>query len=219
MSELLFVNACVRGARSRTLALARHFLTEYEKSHPGDRVTELNLMEERLEPQYPEVLAERDTLWNAGRLEEPMFAPARQFAGADRIVIAAPFWDLSYPAILKIYLERISVTNLTFGYDDAGNSVGLCRAKRLLLITTRGGNFSLPETACKPCAPCTASPTSSCSARRGWTTCATTKPPCWPGPWRRRRRWRPTFNRAPVPPFRVGSAARRKPAGRPPWPR
>ena len=45
MSELLFVNACVRGARSRTLALARHFLTEYEKSHPGDRVTELNLME------------------------------------------------------------------------------------------------------------------------------------------------------------------------------
>ena len=147
MSELLFVNACVRGARSRTLALARHFLTEYEKSHPGDRVTELNLMEERLEPQYPEVLAERETLWNAGRLEEPMFAPARQFAGADRIVIAAPFWDLSYPAILKIYLERISVTNLTFGYDDAGNSVGLCRAKRLLLITTRGGNFSLPETA------------------------------------------------------------------------
>ena len=77
MSELLFVNACVRGARSRTLALARHFLTEYEKSHPGDRVTERNLMEERLEPQYPEVLAERDTLWNAGRLEEPMFAPAR----------------------------------------------------------------------------------------------------------------------------------------------
>ena len=53
MSELLFVNACVRGARSRTLALARHFLTEYEKSHPGDRVTERNLMEERLEPQYP----------------------------------------------------------------------------------------------------------------------------------------------------------------------
>ena len=226
MSELLFVNACVRGARSRTLALARHFLTEYEKSHPGDRVTERNLMEERLEPQYPEVLAERDTLWNAGRLEEPMFAPARQFAGADRIVIAAPFWDLSYPAILKIYLERISVTNLTFGYDDAGNSVGLCRAKRLLLITTRGGNFSLPETAWMESgarhlqALCAMYGIPDFQLLwRGWTTCATTKPPCWPGPWRRRRRWRPTFNRAPVPPFRVGSAARRKPAGRPPWPR
>ena len=147
MSELLFVNACVRGERSRTLALARRFLDAYKKSHPEVRVTERDLMEERLEPQYPEVLEQRDALWAAGQLEEPMFAPARQFAGADRIVVAAPFWDLSYPAILKIYLERISVTDLTFGYDDQGRMVGLCRAEKLLLITTRGGNFSLPETA------------------------------------------------------------------------
>lgn len=146
MSDLLFVNACVRGERSRTLKLARRFLSAYEKSHPETRVTERNLMTERMEPQYPEVLAERDALWNAGRLEEPMFAPARQFAAAGRIVVAAPFWDLSYPAILKIYLERISVTNITFGYDEQGGNVGLCKAEKLLLITTRGGNFSLPET-------------------------------------------------------------------------
>lgn len=146
MSEVLFINACVRGGRSRTLKLARHFLSAYEKSHPEDQVTERNLMVERLEPQYPEVLEARDALWAAGRLDEPMFAPARQFAAADKIVIAAPFWDLSYPAILKIYLERISVTNVTFGYDDQGNNVGLCRASKLLLITTRGGNFSMPET-------------------------------------------------------------------------
>ena len=56
MSELLFVNACVRGERSRTLALARRFLDAYKKSHPEVRVTERDLMEERLEPQYPEVL-------------------------------------------------------------------------------------------------------------------------------------------------------------------
>lgn len=146
MSELLFVNACVRGERSRTLALARHFLSEYAKIHPEVTVTERDLMADRLEPQYPEVLARRDELWSAGKLDDPSFAPARQFAGADKIVIAAPFWDLSYPAILKIYLERISVCDITFGYDADGNSVGLSRAEKLLLITTRGGNFSLPET-------------------------------------------------------------------------
>ena len=53
MSELLFVDACVRGERSRTLALARHFLAAYEKSHPEVRVTERNLMEERLELHAP----------------------------------------------------------------------------------------------------------------------------------------------------------------------
>ena len=62
-------------------------------------------------------------------------------------MVAAPFWDLSYPAVLKIYLERISVTDITFGYDDRGAMVGLCRADKLLYVTTRGGNFSLPETA------------------------------------------------------------------------
>ena len=37
------------------------------------------------------------------------------------------------------------MTNITFGYDDLGRSVGLCRAEKLLFITTRGGDFSIPE--------------------------------------------------------------------------
>ena len=95
-----------------------------------------------LKPFDPEVLAERDALWSAGKLEQPMFEPAWQFAAADKLVIAAPFWDMSFPAILKIYLERISVTDLTFGYSEEGAMVGLCRASKLLYITTRGGNYA-----------------------------------------------------------------------------
>ena len=146
MEEILFVDACVRGERSRTLALARRFLEAYHTRHPESVVKRQSLCENRLSPQYPEVLAQRDELWNAGQLDHEIFAPARQFAAADKIVIAAPFWDLSFPAILKIYLERISVCDITFGYDEVGRSVGLCKAKKLLLITTRGGNFSRPGT-------------------------------------------------------------------------
>ena len=145
MEGLLFINACVRGPRSRTLQLARRFLEMWQQKHPEAVITERDLCRDRLLPQYPEVLEERDALWSAGKLDDPIFAPAIQFAAAGRIVIAAPFWDLSFPAILKIYLERISVTNITFGYDDLGRSVGLCRAEKLLFITTRGGDFSIPE--------------------------------------------------------------------------
>ena len=147
MEDLLFINACVRGQKSRTLQLARRFLGAWQHAHPEAVITERDLCRDRLSPQYPEVLEERDALWSAGKLDDPLFQPARQFAAAGRIVIAAPFWDLSFPAILKIYLERISVTNITFGYDESGRSVGLCRAEKLLFITTRGGDFSLPETA------------------------------------------------------------------------
>lgn len=147
MSELLFVNACVRGEASRTLALTRQFLTSYLAHHPGDAVVERNLMEDRLQPWYPETLAESAALEKAGRFDQPMFDAARQFVAADKIVVAAPFWELSFPAILKIYLERISVVGLTFGYGADGGSVGYCKAQKLLFVTTRGGDFSDPQTA------------------------------------------------------------------------
>ena len=142
MENLLFINACVRGERSRTLKLARRFLESYQKAHPDTVITQRDLCAQRLQPQYPEVLAERDELWAAGKLDQPMFEPARQFAAADKIVVAAPFWDLCFPAVLKIYLERISVTDVTFGYDDQGAMVGLCRASKLLYVVTRGGNYA-----------------------------------------------------------------------------
>lgn len=142
MENLLFINACVRGERSRTLKLARRFLEGYQKAHPDAAITQRDLCAQRLLPQYPEVLAERDELWAAGKLDQPMFEPAREFAAADKIVVAAPFWDLCFPAVLKIYLERISVTDVTFGYDDQGAMVGLCRASKLLYVVTRGGNYA-----------------------------------------------------------------------------
>ena len=142
MENLLFINACVRGERSRTLKLARRFLEGYQKAHPDTVITQRDLCAQRLQPQYPEVLAERDELWAAGKLDQPMFEPARQFAAADKIVVAAPFWDLCFPAVLKIYLERISVTDVTFGYDEQGAMVGLCRASKLLYVVTRGGNYA-----------------------------------------------------------------------------
>lgn len=147
MPKLLFVNACVRGKESRTRVLAQNFLSEYQALHPETVFVERNLMEERIQPQYPEIKAQRDELWEAGRFDAPMFAPARQFAEADKIIIAAPMWDLSFPAILRIYLEAVSVIHILFRYNAEGECVGLAKADKLLLITTRGSDFSKPELA------------------------------------------------------------------------
>ena len=155
MENLLFINSCVRGERSRTLKLARRFLAGYQKAHPDTVITQRDLCAGRLQPQDPGILAERDALWNAGvrmmtltwngKLDQPMFEPARQFAPADKIVVAAPFWALCSPAVLKIYLERVTVADITFGYDAQGAMVGKCRASKLLYITTRGGNYAGTE--------------------------------------------------------------------------
>ena len=54
-------------------------------------------------------------------------------------VIAAPFWDLSFPATLKRYFELVNVPGLAFVYTEQGWPRGLCSAKRLYYVTTSGG--------------------------------------------------------------------------------
>ena len=82
-------------------------------------------------------LIKRDRLSKEG-FNDRMFDLAKQFKDADEILIAAPFWDLSFPALLKNYIERVSVAGLTFKYTLTG-SVGLCKAKRILYFSTCGG--------------------------------------------------------------------------------
>ena len=131
MSTLL-INACVR-EQSRTLVLAKSVMKDMQ-----DEIIEVNLNLEDLEPLDGEQLAKRDRLIREGKWDDPMFRYATQFASADEIVIAAPFWDLSFPAKLKIYFEQITVSGITFKYIN-GRPSGLCKAKSLTYVTTSGG--------------------------------------------------------------------------------
>ena len=81
----------------------------------------------------PRFLKER----TEGRVPEEIVAIARKIASADRIVIAAPFWDMSFPAVLKAFIENMSLYNVTFT-DDGTTCTGLCKCAKLLYITTRG---------------------------------------------------------------------------------
>ena len=130
--SILFINACVR-KNSRTLALAKNVMEKMI----GEK-TELNLNLENIEPLNTELLEKREKLVQKSEFDDPMFRYAKQFAAADEIVIAAPFWDLSFPAKLKIYLEQIAVAGITFDYID-GRPKGLCKAKKLTYVTTSGG--------------------------------------------------------------------------------
>lgn len=134
----LFINACARH-ESRTKRLTDHLLSKWD-----DPVTELDLYDIEFDATDEAYLDNRDKLISDGNFTDPMFDMARQFAGADRIVIAAPYWDLSFPAVLKQYLEKVNVVGITFIYTPEGIPKGLCRAKELFYVTTAGGNY-VPE--------------------------------------------------------------------------
>ena len=131
----LYINACVR-AESRTDRIARALLNKL-----GGKFEEVKLAEEKPEPLSDERLKKRTELIENGNYADPMFRLARQFQTADIIVIAAPYWDLGFPAVLKLYLENIYVTGLVSEYTAEGMPHGLCRAKKLYYVTTAGGPY------------------------------------------------------------------------------
>ena len=128
-NRILFINACVR-PESRTAELSQHLLDILD-----GEVTEVNLYQEDLLPLHNEGIEKR-ALHNISGRE---FEYAKQFASADTIVIAAPFWDLSFPAVLKLYFENVTVSGITFEYSKTGRPVSKCSAKKLYYITTSGG--------------------------------------------------------------------------------
>ncbi|MCI9554157.1 MAG: hypothetical protein HFG06_02675 [Oscillibacter sp.] len=143
--KLLFIDGCVsqRGPASRTRALAEAFLSAFRESHPGAEVETVTLEALDLKPFLPAALNQRDELASVGAFGAPVFDLARQFQAADKIVAAAPFWDMSFPAVMRTYIEYISANGLCYHYE-AGGCHGDCRADRLAYLTT-GGDFERPE--------------------------------------------------------------------------
>lgn len=133
MEKILFVNGCIR-PNSRTLQLAKHVLDNLLGAKE-----EVILSKENLSPLTLEEMELRDKSAKSKDFSNENFNLAKQFAGADTIVVATPYWDLMFPAVVKKYFEKITVNGLTFAYGENGIPYGLCKAKKLIYVTTSGG--------------------------------------------------------------------------------
>lgn len=101
---ILYINACVR-KESRTKKIADHLLSLPEGNVKGVRLHDLDM------PKIDEAFLQwRDLAIAKGTFTDEVFALAQQ------IVIAAPFWDHSFPASLKRYFVHVDVLGITFAY-------------------------------------------------------------------------------------------------------
>ncbi|NMB19068.1 MAG: hypothetical protein GX984_06420 [Erysipelothrix sp.] len=136
MKKILYVDCCIR-KESRTQTLAQNLLKTVNKDI---EVVHLKLTNLDLKPLINERFKQREELLAEENLTHQQFKYAHQFAKADHIIIAAPFWDLSFPSLLKIYIENCAVDGITFKSTDKGLQ-GLCTANNLIYLTTRGGFY------------------------------------------------------------------------------
>ncbi len=136
MKKILFIDGCIRGEQSRTKIIADAFFAELSCKCKFDLQTVV-LDKTDILPLGKKEYERRENLLAQNRLDDPTFDLAKQFAAADIIVVAAPFWDMGIPAKLKTYFEHVSVSGFTFKCTEEGCK-GLCSAKKMAYITTRG---------------------------------------------------------------------------------
>lgn len=134
--KLLIIDCCIREEESATRKLYESYLKQRDLT---DFETEkIYLMRENMLPLTNNDIKLRDRLLQSADTEHEIFKYAKQFAAADEIIIAAPYWDLSFPSLLRVYFERISVVGITFGYEGS-KSIGYCKAGKIIYFSTCGG--------------------------------------------------------------------------------
>lgn len=142
MSKLLYIKANIKSeGESRTFRVADSFIEEYKKSNPKDEVIVLDLYKENIDFLRPEDLGKVFGPKDDESRKNTILKYAYQFAEADKYVIASPMWNLGIPAILKAYIDYVSVTGITFKYTENG-PVGLLNGKKAVHIVSRGGEYA-----------------------------------------------------------------------------
>ena len=145
MANVLAIIANPR-KNSHTARLMRSFLEAYRNHNRTDTITELDLYTAEIPTITDEVLeawnkAEEQRSIKEKTLLDKIDYFTSQFIAADKVVIAAPMWNLQFPPMLTTYIAAIAVVGKTFAYTETGWK-GLVANKPVLLIHVRGGVFS-----------------------------------------------------------------------------
>lgn len=136
MEKLIVIDSCMR-PESRTRIILEAAKEVLSKRYEVE-IIDVNAL--NLPPVTPEVLLQR----SSGVVPEQTVEIARRIAAADRLLVASPFWDMSFPAVLKAFFENMSLFGVTFT-DNGKTCTGLCRCRKVMYITTRGMNIHTGE--------------------------------------------------------------------------
>ena len=148
MARLLYIEASPRKERSASIQVARAFIDEYERTHPGDAVETVDLWHTSI-PEFDghvidskyailhglEHTEEQKRAWRA---VEDLIS---QFTGADKYVFSLPMWNFGIPYKLKHYIDVIVQPGYTFSYSPEKGYEGLVTGKPIVSIYASGGAY------------------------------------------------------------------------------
>lgn len=102
----------------------------------GHTVDDLDLYAEGFDPVLS---AEDRTNYHDVAINQDRIGPyVQRLQKADGLVLCHPVWNFGWPAILKGYIDRIFLPDVSFKLTDGKLSPGLTNIKKLSTVTTYG---------------------------------------------------------------------------------
>ena len=149
MTKLLYITAHpLDELGSNSMAAGKTFVDSYKENHPSDEVKHIDLFNEDIPMIDKDVLTGWGKLRNGDELTSEEQQKVNrlseildEFLEADKYVFVSPMWNLSFPPLLKAYIDAISIAGKTFKYTAEGPQ-GLLTDKKVLHIQSRGGYYT-----------------------------------------------------------------------------
>ncbi len=146
--RVLHILATPRDTKSNTLCIADAFLEQLRAEHEDVVVDVVDLYNEDLPAVAGTNIEVKYTLMVGQPIDKNHEASWREiehliehFLSADVYVVSTPMWNLSIPYALKYYIDCLVQPGYVFQYNEHGHAVPLVLGKKMVCITSRGGDY------------------------------------------------------------------------------
>jgi len=152
MARLLYIETSPRKERSASIQIARAFVHEYERTHPGDVVETLDLWKTSL-PEFDgdvinskyAIMHGRDHTEEQKQAWKAVEDIISHFTSADKYLFSLPMWNFNIPYKLKHYIDVIVQPGYTVSFSPEEGYKGLVTGKPIATVYARGGAYG-PDT-------------------------------------------------------------------------
>ncbi len=147
--KLLHIIATPRAHESNTLKVSTAFLDSLNAKHKDLEVETINLFTENLPNVAGDNIESKYTLSMGQPIDkrhkeswEQIETQIKHFLSADLYLISTPMWNFGIPYVLKYYIDAIVQPGYLYKYNELGQPVPLALGKKMVCITSRGGDYS-----------------------------------------------------------------------------
>ena len=135
--------------QSNTLQISNAFLESLQAKYDDLEVEEIDLFNRDIPSMVGDNIDSKYTLM-VGQPVAPAQADAWEeietlianFKSADLYLISVPMWNFTIPYALKYFIDSVVQPGYLFAYNEQGQPYGMLENKKMVCITTRGGDFS-----------------------------------------------------------------------------